>query len=401
FTVWSGEIVSEAGILLIALSLAWPASRYRWVVIGCFLAFLSGQLIFSNLYFVHSYYFYGSGLFLVAALGFSLSALLDAGVFAPRARWLIVAVVFVLQISAYARTYWDYQKKNKPVPETVPLLTAISKPDELIVVFGQDWDASFPYYAGRRALMLPSVREFDPEGIARSIARLDVSKVAAVLIDGARWRDTEFVRRAFGGLHLGERPLLFIQDLGVWVPESRQLAIRDEYDARRFPSFQLAAEENVSGKPRTLLAKQIQRRSEFGSFHPRPIRATAVNDFTAGEVELTPVISAHATTEFVFRPPTRVSRISAVFGIADGAFAGRDKTDGVEFVIVERRPDQSEKVLFRQLLVPALQSADRGLQKLDLAVEVAANTEVAFRSLPGPANNPSFDWSYWGEITLK
>jgi hypothetical protein len=249
--------------------------------------------------------------------------------------------------------------------------------------------------------MLPAVREFDPEGIARSIARLDTSKVAAVLIDGARWSDTNFVRRAFGGLQMGDRPFLFIQDLGIWVPESRQPALRDAYDAHRFPSFQLAAEQNLTGKPRTLLARQIQRRSEFSMFSPRPIRATAVNDFTADKVEFSRVMSAHATTEFVFRPTNPISHVTAVFGIADGSYAGKDKTDGVEFVISERQPDQTEKILFRRMLDPALHANDRGLQKLDLPVVVAPDREITFRTLPGPASNASFDWSYWGEIKLE
>ena len=401
FRVWAGEIVSEAGIALLVLYYGWLGGHYRLAVTGCLIAFLSGQLIFSNLYFVHSYYFYASGLFLVAALGFFLAELLQHQALSVRTRWVMTAVVLGLQISAYFRTYRDFQHKNIPLPESIAVLHAITKPDDIVIILGQDWDCSFPYYAERRALMLLKVREFDPEGVSRSIKRLDRNKIAAILIDGAHWRDNDFVQKAFGALEPGSVPFVFTQDLGIWVPKNRQLAMRDEFDAHLFPSFQLTPENNPTGQPRTILARQIQRRGEFKNFHPRPIRATAVNDFTIASVNFKEVISAHATTEFVFQPVTATRHISAIYGISEGAYGGKDATDGVEFVVTARQTDGTEKTLFHRLLDPQQAVGDRGPQELDLKVDVPPNTEVYLRTLPGPANSYSFDWAYWGGITLE
>lgn len=401
FSVWSGEILSEAGIILLVLYYGLLGGKYRGAVTGCLLAFVSGQLIFSNLYFVHSYYFYASGVFLVAALGFVISELLNHPSFGIRTRWGVTMVVLGLQIGAYARTYRDFQRKNIPVPESVAVLNAITKPDDMVVILGQDWDCSFAYYARRRALMLLRPRELDPEGVSRTLQRIDRSKIGAILVDGALWRDGAYAARAFGSLEVGPRPFLFVQDLGIWVPKSHQLAVRDEFDSSRFPDFTLAPDDTATGRPRTILTRQIARRREFRGFHPRPIRATAVNDFTASITNFKEVVSAHATTEFVFRPATPTRHITAVYGIGEGAYGGKDSTDGVEFVVGITTPSGGEKVLFRRLLVPDHAFGDRGMQTLDLSVNLPPNTEFFFRTLPGPANSYAFDWSYWGGINLE
>ena len=152
---------------------------------------------------------------------------------------------------------------------------------------------------------------------------------------------------------------------------------------------------------RTLLARQLQRRGEFKGFHPRPIRATAVNDFTVSTVNFKEVISAHATTELVFRAPTSIQHISGVYGIGEGAYGGKDATDGVEFVVSYLQKDGTEKVVFRRLLEPERAFGDRGMQTLDVKTPVPANADVFFRTLPGPANSFAYDWSYWGAVTLE
>lgn len=209
------------------------------------------------------------------------------------------------------------------------------------------------------------------------------------------------MRQAFGALDPGGAPFLYIQDLGIWVPRHRQAAIRDTYDSRQFPDFILTPEENVSGAPRTLLARQIERRAEFARFQPRPIRATSLNDFTSATEDSKEVLIAHAVTELVFRRPTPTRRIVATYGINNGAVSSKGSTDGVEFVITAVTPDLKETVLHRRFVDPANQAQDQGTQTLDIAVTVPANAEIFFRTLPGPADNRSFDWSYWGEIRLE
>lgn len=401
FAVWSGEITSEAGILLLVLYYGLLGGRYRWVVTACLAIFLSGQLIFANLYFIHSYYFYANALFLLAALGFFFSELLLSSVAGPRARWILIAGALALQLNAYARTYYDFQSKNTPLPAAIELLKTITEPEDLLVVIGHDWDASFPYYAGRRALMIPKWNQTDFAAIIRSVARVDPKQVGAIVFSRAQWSDGEFMRQAFGALDPGPTPFLYIQDLGIWIPRHRQASIRETFDSRQFPDFILAPEINVSGQPRTLLARQIERRAEFARFKPRPVRATGLNDFTSGTVNSKEVLIAHAVTELVFSRASATRRIAASYGISDGAVSPKGSTDGVEFTITAVNADKKESVLHRRFLDPANRAEDRGPQTISVDVDVPANAEIFFRTLPGPTGNLSFDWSYWGEIALE
>ena len=401
FAVWSGEITSEAGILLLVLYYGWLGGRYRWVITGCLAVFLSGQLIFANLYFIHSYYFYANALFLLAALGFFFSELLLTPVAGPRTRWVLIAGVLAFQLNAYARTYYEFQSKNTPLPATIELLKTITKPEDLLVVIGHDWDASFPYYAGRRALMIPKWNQTDFSAIIRSVARVDPKQVGAIVFSRAQWNDGDFMRQAFGALDPGIAPFLYIQDLGIWIPRHRQAAIRETFDSRRFPDFIIAPEENISGQPRTLLARQIARRAEFARFKLRPSRATGLVDFTSATVNSKEILIAHAISELAFVPAHATRRIAASFGISDGAVSPKGSTDGVEFTITAVTADKNEVVLYRRFLDPASHVDDQGPQSISVDVDVPARAEIIFRTLPGPKGNRSFDWSYWGEIVLE
>jgi hypothetical protein len=401
YRVWSGPIVSEAGIALIVLYYCWMRGSYRWAVTGCLAAFLSGQLVFSNLYFVHDYYFYANGLFLIAAVGFFLAELLEHPALPRRLKWTFVVAILALQLSAYDRTYLEEQRTNVEPPPVCELLNAISAPEDLIIVLGNDWNGLIPYYARRPALMLIAGRERDPAGVRRSIERLDPAKVAAVVIVGAQWHDAAFIRETMASLHLGSRPLFSnVTDLGIWVPQGRQPALRDEFTPARFPQFQLAPEENTTGLPRTILARAISRDPAFADFSPRPVRATSLNDFSTSPVDSRRMLNAPATTELAFRVPPGATRIKGAYGILDGAFAGREFTDGVEFVISQRRPNGAETVIFRRFLNPRWVISDRGPQSLDVAVPPKSEGELIFRTLPGPANNASFDWAYWGGVQI-
>ncbi len=400
--VWSGPIVSEAGVALVVLYYCWLRGRYRGAVTACLVIFLSGQLLFSNLYFVHDYYFYANGLFLVAAVGFFLAELLEHPGLPRRLKWTFVCAILALQLSAYDRTYFEEQRQNLAPPPVCDLLNAISAPDDLIIVLGHDWDGFIPYYARRPALMLLAGRERDLASVRRSIERLDPTKVAAVLINGAQWHDTAFIQQTMAALHLGTRPLFSnARDLGIWVPVHRQAALRDEFNPAHFPQFELASEQNTTGQPRTILARAIRHDPAFAEFHPRPIRATTLSDYSVSIIDSQRMLNAPAITELVLPAPPGARRITGSYGILDAAYAAREFTDGVEFVISELRPDGSEPVLFRRFLNPRWVVGDRGVQALDLTLPAQMAGELMFRTLPGPANNNSFDWAYWGSLQIR
>ncbi|MBS0662192.1 MAG: glycosyltransferase family 39 protein [Verrucomicrobia bacterium] len=402
YQVWTGSIVSEAGLALLLLYFCWLRGRLRWLITGCLAAFLSGQLIFSNLYFVHDYYFYASGVFLVAAVGLALVEILEQPAIAGRSAAALVVGLAVIQVGTYARTYYAEQSTNVAPPPVCRLLDGITGPEDLVVILGHDWDAFIPYYAHRPALMLRAGRERDPADLRRSMERLNPTQVGAVVINGALWHDEAFVDQTMAALKLGHRPLFSNHlDLGIWVPVARQARLRDEFEPEKYPPFELSQEEFPASGPHTLLARTLARHPAFTHFSPRPIRATALADFGTSPVEGRDMVNAPAPTEIVLPAQPGARRITGTFGILDAAYREHDYTDGVEFVIAERRPDGSERDLFRRLLNPRWVFADRGPLPLDVALPPDVRGEIVLRTLPGPANNASYDWAYWGYVTMR
>ncbi len=402
FRVWADEIAGEGGLLLLAFYFIMGRGQYRRTVLVCLAAFLSGQLIFTNLYWVHDYYFYANSLFLVAALGFSLIGLLNQLELPEWKQWLVVTAVMGLQISTFDRTFLDAQKKNVPIPPVTELVRTISEPDDIIVVFGQDWDAALPYYSGRKALMFLTGREADPESMRRSIARLDPHKVAAVIMAGFHWRDGDLINRTMSALNLGSRPFLYdMTGTGVWVPVERQAALRDRFNPSVFPDFTISPVEHVPNQGIVLLARQIRRRSEFDCFSPRPIRAFATHDFTYITVSFQRMLVANSTTELTFALPVKATQLTAIYGLSDDAYTNGHTSDGIELTVTLRPAQGQEQRLYYRYLNPRANEADRGPQKLAVALPPGATGELIVRLLPGPAGDASYDWSYIGQGTIR
>ena len=81
-------------------------------------------------------------------------------------------------------------------------LSARTKPDEVIVVFGMNWDPEVPYYARRRALMWPGWGDPSPEGkdVAKAVRNLAGYKIGAVVSCSRELPDATLGKfRALGG----------------------------------------------------------------------------------------------------------------------------------------------------------------------------------------------------------
>jgi hypothetical protein len=400
--VWTTGLVSEAGLVLGLYLLVRQRTPLRPAVIGAFVAFLSGQLIFSNLYRVHDYYFYASGVFLILALGLLLAAQYEDATLPRWGRLALPALIMGLQLMNYGRAYLPDQRRNQVPTELMQAVHDLTRPDDLIVILGLDWDATVPYYADRRALMFVAGRERDPDSIKRSIDRLNPRQVGAVLIVGGFRSDATFMARTMSHLQLGPTPLLLNdpEQTALWFPVSRHAAVRDRMPLRPYTTFVRVPEHPPGVGPRTIGQREIAQRREFARFWPRPFEATAPGDFSQSIVGSTSVLNAHAPTELRFRAPAAAHSITVSFGIHDGAYTGKEHTDGVEFVVSNRMADGRENILYCRLLDPFNQTKDQGLQQAEIALAPPLSGEIIFRTLPGPFGNFSFDWAYWGEVRI-
>ncbi len=122
------------------------------------LALLSGILatyaVFTNLHAVHDYYQYATGAFVLGAVGIGFGA---AEGHAARFRWLL-PLATVAAVLTGVRHETETYRPGRAGPDLRALETASyvkerTRPDELIVVYGDDWSSVIPYYAERRAVM--------------------------------------------------------------------------------------------------------------------------------------------------------------------------------------------------------------------------------------------------------
>lgn len=401
--VWLTGILSEGGLVLALLGLFRADAGRRLLALGAFAVFLSGQLFFAHLYFVHDYYFYANGVFLLIAAGLALLALGDDTALPFGARLALPAAVIALQIAAYARTYLPVQRVNVPVPELAQVLARLTDPDDVLVILGQDWDAHLPYYAQRRALMLVTGRERDPAAIARSVARLDRRQVGAVVLFGHVRNDSTFAAQAFGPLDLDGTPLLLNHDqqVGIWFPRERLPTVRDRLPEHGFATLDLVPTRPPGGGIYTLGQREISRFKEFAALPQRPLRVTSQSGFSNSTVEGRLMINSHAPSEIVFRCPPDLTRVEFSFGLHDGAYTNPlASTDGAEFALVLRRPGGEEQVLARRFIDPAQRREDQGIQRLAADLPAGAAGELCLRISAGPRDNASYDWAYFGEMVM-
>jgi hypothetical protein len=125
-----------------------------WIA-ASLLGFVTPFLLFTNLYFIHSYYPYASALFLPVAAGIALDR-----IFSARWRPVGLALLVVLagsQLHFFQRNYAHYLFSN-PAADNTYMASQIVKTstpaDSSILVFGTDWSSIVPYLSERKGLAM-------------------------------------------------------------------------------------------------------------------------------------------------------------------------------------------------------------------------------------------------------
>ena len=134
------------------------ARRRLAEVLGCLMLYLLSLLTFTNLFYVHDYYFFENNIFLVVAVGMAIAAMFERG--RPLRDGAIAGLVLVLGSMAfdYARTYLPIQAHNESSKQRLgAAIRERTEPDDVLVLLGFDWSSEVPYYSGRRAPLLASL----------------------------------------------------------------------------------------------------------------------------------------------------------------------------------------------------------------------------------------------------
>ncbi len=393
-----GELALAAVVVALACAGGW-ARRFALAGIGCFLL---GTLLFSNLFFFHDYYYSANAVFLLAAAGVALAAAWNDPRLPAAARATLLALFFGGQLLTYQRGYADYQRRELPAPPALAeVIRAVVPADGVLLIHGWDWNALVPYYAQRRALMIPHGREDHLAVLEELVGRLPPRRIAALVVQTDQLRGSApFLRWRTDRFNLSPAPIATSAAGDLYLADDLAAVAAEKLAGRSFPGVELhLAAAEAPFPAATPVAADVLASPLFS---PAPVAGRTQYGMAPGEADGLPVLNAHAPSELEFQPPAEARTITAKFGLLPAAYAGGPAvTDGIGVEIFERLPDGRRRTLFRRQLDPARREEDRGTQQIVLADVGPFHGRIFFRFTPGLGDNVVNDWAYWAGITVR
>jgi hypothetical protein len=401
----ANSVISPFSITLVLLfALFTPAGWSRRALL-LLAGFAAGPLIFSNLYFVHDYYFYGNGAFLLAALALAWSRLLDNGSLPLAAKVSVIGLSLGLQLALYLQNYFTIQQRPMDEsPELAHVLALSTEPDDVLLIYGQDWDSTTAYFANRRAVMVTDARFTDPASVEEVLHRLKDDDITALVVTGHLRGHEDFARKMALRLKLHPLPILTSRDTLVYLAPRRLARAVAQVQLLPLKTLDLSAppENPPPALPRLrFFPAAIKDRNVATMMTPAPALILHPFGLAAHELDGKKVLNAHAPTDVIFAIPHGARNADASFGILPSAYTNGNKTDGVEFRIELVTTSGEHQLLGGVYLSPSERPDDRGEKTIHVSLPSTAEGQVWFRTLPGPANNVGCDWAYWSQIELR
>lgn len=138
----------------------------------------------------------------------------------------------------------------------------------------------------------------------------------------------------------------------------------------------------------------------FRSFSQPPMRQEALFPIAVLNENGADVLAAHPPSQMDFRVPDRATALSVGFGFLSAALPHVSQSDGVDFVLIAINAQGQVVASVTHRLEPATNPLHRELQTTRLALPPDA-VLVQLKTLPGPANDLSFDWVYWRDFAFE
>ena len=390
--------------------LAVLAARPRWrAITGCAGLFAAALVAFPELYAYHEYYYVANTVLLMIAVGLVLVALAESA----RPRWVVaLAMVMVAggQVFGYFERYYPAQsgitRGGNGLSQSLSLVT---RPDEVIIVTGQDWNSMTPYYAQRRALMLSDEAERHPAQVAAALAALAGEKIGALVVTGSLERRAWLIQRGVG-LGLTPDPVYLWRDAAVFLPATRratalrQLDNQPLADVRFVPGAepQYAQPANAWFEVATLPPRQ---QWTFAGMQPVPVRFFSVFGLALNQAGGVLDFGAHPVTRLVFALPAGHHTLHTSVMFSPDAYRADvpdvDATDGVEITLAALGPGETRRVLDTRIMDPRHHVEDRGRKPLRIEFDLPQAGEVELFIGPGPSGRNTRDWVVLGRLVIE
>ena len=398
------NVLSEGAMAAALVCGTLATARARRVALVCWLGFLSGPLVFANLYHVHDYYYTANALLLTGAAGLLLASAWDNPRVNRGTRWVALAVMLILQYHAFDRSYhYYYWKEAPPPPDLAKIMRETIPVDGVVLISGANWDPVLTYYSQRRSLMIPGDRDDETKVLDDVLAKLPPRRIAAMVVVGKRLRQAEdFISARAARFGFSPRPFASSDDADLYLPADTIFSAARRLEGRHFKSAQVL----VTAAADTIIPDaQLQNLlgQSFPMCSPAPQRARSRFGVSVETVAGPPRINAHAPSEIYFQPPPGAHTITATVGLSPSAYAKPlpEASDGVVIEILAEQPDGLRQSLYRRHLQPATNPADRGPQEITYQQTTPLVYPLVFLVTIGPVKNPDYDQAYWSRIRIN
>lgn len=151
------ETFGHIGVVLpIFLMLGLFNSKYRFAILAATASYLVAFLIFTGLHTFHTYYHVANAIFLCAAVGLTVDGLIEKG--RHKTAMLALASILISQLHFFNEFFWTpirYDTFGGPTVKAARIAREMTKETDGLLVFGDDWDSTVPFYAERKSLAVP------------------------------------------------------------------------------------------------------------------------------------------------------------------------------------------------------------------------------------------------------
>jgi hypothetical protein len=133
-------------------------SRYVMQMLGVGFAFLIPFLLFTNLHWVHRYYQYANGVFLIILVGLAITNLFEAN--RTRLGITVLALIVAGQIAYFYVHFASYRTADYSRNATLRLATlarSLTSENQSLLVIWPAWSSEVPFYSQRKSLVVSSV----------------------------------------------------------------------------------------------------------------------------------------------------------------------------------------------------------------------------------------------------
>ncbi len=401
---WETALAPVPLIAVLALLVAVITRPLRGPAFLCLATFLGAQLVFPLLYSIHDYYFVAIAGTAGLGWGLTLVGLAERRGWGRLGAVVLLALLAGFQVHGFYTHYRADMIVGSAGDDLTNELFRLTEDDEVLIIAGDEWNATIPYFAQRRALMFPFGTVNDPAVVRSAFDALAPDEVAAlVLVRDERGNQT-FLNHAAARFDLIREPLLRMAHADVYVTRRVMSELLPPAAGAAQGGADPVQVFSATMRDTVVTTSSLSKRQQrlFANMSPVP----AQFHFEFGPAVLNTgqglLINAHATTRLWFDPPSSATELVVEYGMFDSVWQrdGMD-TDGVSLLVIALSTDGSERSLFRRHLDPRHESVDRGLQVLNLPLDLRSGERVLVISDPGPAGSRSFDWFYLRRIQFN